>query len=60
MHGSATARRHLRISTVACRGDAAGDLAIAGRVHRALATEYVYSGKPLAEAIAHGREAAIA
>ena len=37
---------------------AAEDRAIAGRVHRALATEYVYSGKPLAEAIAHAREAA--
>jgi class 3 adenylate cyclase/tetratricopeptide (TPR) repeat protein len=34
-----------------------GDLAIAGRVHRALATEYVYSGKLLAEAVTHGREA---
>jgi len=39
--------------------NAAGDGAIAGRVHRALATEYVYSGKPLAEAIAHGREAVV-
>ncbi|HET9714617.1 MAG TPA: adenylate/guanylate cyclase domain-containing protein [Pseudolabrys sp.] len=37
---------------------AADDLAIAGRVHRALATEYVYSGKPLAEAVDHAREAA--
>lgn len=35
----------------------AGDEAIAGRVHRALATECVYSGRPLKEAIAHGREA---
>lgn len=37
---------------------AAGDDAIAGRVHRALATECVYSGRPLDEAIAHGRQAA--
>jgi tetratricopeptide (TPR) repeat protein len=37
---------------------AAEDRAIAGRVHRALATEYVYSGKPLAEAVSHAREAA--
>lgn len=36
----------------------AGNRAIAGRVHRALATEFVYSGKPLADAIAHAREAA--
>ncbi|MCZ7659853.1 MAG: AAA family ATPase [Xanthobacteraceae bacterium] len=36
---------------------AASDRAIAGRVHRALATEYVYSGKPLAEAVAHGHQA---
>jgi tetratricopeptide (TPR) repeat protein len=35
-----------------------GDEAIAGRVHRALATECVYSGRPLDEAIAHGRQAA--
>jgi len=38
--------------------DAANESAIAGRVHRALATEFVYSGRPLAEAVAHGREAA--
>ena len=37
---------------------AAGDKAIMGRVHRALATECVYSGKPLSEAIAHARDAA--
>ena len=37
----------------------AGDKTIAGRVHRALATEYVYSGKPLADAVAHGRKAVI-
>jgi class 3 adenylate cyclase/tetratricopeptide (TPR) repeat protein len=37
----------------------AGNDAIAGRVHRALATECVYSGRPLDEAIAHGRRAAI-
>ncbi|HEX9569320.1 MAG TPA: adenylate/guanylate cyclase domain-containing protein [Rhodospirillales bacterium] len=36
----------------------AGDEAVMGRVHRALATECVYSGRPLAEAVAHGREAA--
>jgi tetratricopeptide (TPR) repeat protein len=34
-----------------------GDEAIMGRTHRALATECVYSGQPLAEAVAHGREA---
>jgi class 3 adenylate cyclase/tetratricopeptide (TPR) repeat protein len=38
--------------------NAAGDQALAGRVHRALATEFVYSGRPLQEAIAHGRQAA--
>jgi predicted ATPase/class 3 adenylate cyclase len=32
--------------------------ALAGRVHRALATECIYSGRPFDEAIAHGREAA--
>lgn len=37
--------------------EAAGDDAIAGRVHRALATECVYSGRPLDQAIAHGRQA---
>jgi len=36
----------------------AGDDAIAGRAHRALATEFVYSGRPIGEAIAHAREAA--
>lgn len=35
----------------------AGDDAIAGRVHRALATELVYSGKPINEAVEHGRRA---
>jgi len=35
----------------------AGNDAIAGRVHRALATEFVYSGKPLSQAIEHGRRA---
>jgi class 3 adenylate cyclase/tetratricopeptide (TPR) repeat protein len=34
-----------------------GDEAIAGRVHRALATEFVYAGRALDEAIAHGRRA---
>jgi class 3 adenylate cyclase/tetratricopeptide (TPR) repeat protein len=34
-----------------------GDQAIVGRVHRALATESLYSGRPLDEAVAHGREA---
>lgn len=34
-----------------------GDKAIVGRVHRALATECLYSGRPLDEAVAHGREA---
>jgi len=38
--------------------NAAGDQAIAGRVHRALATEFVYSGRPLPDAIAHARQAA--
>lgn len=36
----------------------ASDEAIAGRVHRALATECIYSGCPMDEAIAHGRKAA--
>ena len=36
---------------------AARDEAIMGRVHRALATECIYSGRPLDEAIAHAREA---
>ena len=34
-----------------------GDQAIVGRVHRALATECIYSGRPLDEAVGHGREA---
>ena len=34
-----------------------GDQAIVGRVHRALATECLYSGRPLDEAVAHSREA---
>jgi tetratricopeptide (TPR) repeat protein len=34
-----------------------GDEALMGRVHRALAVECVYSGRPLDEAVAHGREA---
>jgi tetratricopeptide (TPR) repeat protein len=37
--------------------NAAGSRAIAGRIHRALATEFVYSGRPLSEAVSHGREA---
>lgn len=36
---------------------AAGDDAIAGRVHRALASECVYSGRPLDEAVNHCRKA---
>ncbi len=38
-------------------GTQAGDEAVMGRVHRALATEYLFSGRPLAEAVAHGRQA---
>jgi class 3 adenylate cyclase/tetratricopeptide (TPR) repeat protein len=34
-----------------------GDEALMGRVHRALAVECVYSGRPLDEAVAHGRQA---
>lgn len=34
-----------------------GDEAISGRVHRALAMEYLYSGRPLDEAVDHGRQA---
>jgi class 3 adenylate cyclase/tetratricopeptide (TPR) repeat protein len=34
-----------------------GDQAIVGRVHRALATECLYSGQPLDEAVAYGRKA---
>jgi len=34
-----------------------GDEALMGRVHRALAIECVYSGRPLEEAVAHGRQA---
>jgi tetratricopeptide (TPR) repeat protein len=34
-----------------------GDEAITGRVHRALALECTYSGRPLEEAVAHGRQA---
>jgi tetratricopeptide (TPR) repeat protein len=37
--------------------EAASNRAVAGRVHRALATEFVYSGKPLAEAVFHGHQA---
>jgi class 3 adenylate cyclase/tetratricopeptide (TPR) repeat protein len=39
------------------RAQEAKNDAIAGRVHRALATEYVYCGKPLSEAIAHAQRA---
>lgn len=35
----------------------AGDEITKGKVHRALATECVYSGQPLHEAVSHGREA---
>jgi hypothetical protein len=35
----------------------AGDEALMGRVHRALALECSYSGRPLDEAVAHGRQA---
>jgi class 3 adenylate cyclase len=34
-----------------------GEEALMGRVHRALAIECVYSGRPLDEAVAHGRQA---
>ncbi len=34
-----------------------GDEALMGRVHRALALEWTYSGRPLDEAVAHGRQA---
>jgi len=34
-----------------------GDSAVMGRVHRALATECLYSGRPLDEAVAHSRQA---
>ena len=34
-----------------------GDEALMGRVHRALAVECVYSGRPLDEAVTHGRQA---
>ncbi len=36
---------------------ASGDEALMGRVHRALALEYTYSGRPLDEAVAHARQA---
>ncbi|HEY1328477.1 MAG TPA: adenylate/guanylate cyclase domain-containing protein [Casimicrobiaceae bacterium] len=39
------------------RATAAGARAIIGRVHRALATESVYSGQPLDSAVEHAREA---
>jgi tetratricopeptide (TPR) repeat protein len=35
----------------------AGDEALMGRVHRGLAVECTYSGRPLDEAVAHGRQA---
>jgi tetratricopeptide (TPR) repeat protein len=35
----------------------AGDEALMGRVHRGLAVECLYSGRPLDEAVAHGRQA---
>ena len=35
----------------------AGDEALMGRVHRALAVECTYSGRPLDDAVAHGRQA---
>jgi class 3 adenylate cyclase/tetratricopeptide (TPR) repeat protein len=34
-----------------------GDRSVMGRVHRALCLEYAYSGQPLDEAVAHGRQA---
>jgi class 3 adenylate cyclase/tetratricopeptide (TPR) repeat protein len=34
-----------------------GDEALMGRVHRALTVECIYSGRPLDEAVAHGRQA---
>ena len=34
-----------------------GDEALMGRVHRALALECTYSGRPMDEAVAHGRQA---
>ena len=37
---------------------ACGDEAMMGRAHRALATECLYSGRPLDEAIGHARESA--
>jgi class 3 adenylate cyclase/tetratricopeptide (TPR) repeat protein len=36
-----------------------GDEALMGRVHRALALEWVYSGQVLDEAVAHGRQAVL-
>ena len=53
----AEAARDLRRSLEEARHS--GDEAIMGRTHRALATECVYSGQPLDEAVAHGREAAL-
>ncbi|MBI3025454.1 MAG: hypothetical protein HYY66_07255, partial [Candidatus Tectomicrobia bacterium] len=35
----------------------AGDEALMGRVHRALCVECTYSGRPMDEAVAHGRQA---
>ncbi len=35
----------------------AGDGAVSGRIHRALAMECTFSGRPLEEAVDHGREA---
>ncbi len=37
----------------------AGDKAVMGMSHRALALEYFFSGRPLAEAINHGRQAVL-
>ena len=34
-----------------------GDQALMGRVHRALTVESLYSGRPVGEAVAHGRQA---
>jgi class 3 adenylate cyclase/tetratricopeptide (TPR) repeat protein len=51
MEASRTLRRSLDEAT------RSGDEAISGRVHRALAMECSFSGRPLQEAVSHGREA---
>ena len=47
------------LSRSLAEAERSGDEALTGRVHRALALEYTYSGRPLDEAVAHARQAVV-